>query len=166
SGRRVPPDGGAWGASGALGWGRGVVRGIGWPLVLALGCGPSHTYRDGRGLEGQLEREVVALQQRVRALEFELAQSVHGGDPGPIYANLHQLFAGTEISVDRRGGITVVTLPVGHLFADPYNLRFRQECQMSLDLLATALKDYPEQPVVVDGHTDDRMLTSSSARRC
>lgn len=133
-------------------------------VLTAAGCA-THVYPDGSGLEGQLEKEVVALNQRMRSLEGELATCAHGGTPGPIYANLHQVFAGTDIVVERRGGITVVVVPVGHIFADAYSLRFREESTMSLDLLATALRGHPDHLIVIEGHTDDRMLPAGLVRR-
>lgn len=134
-------------------------------LLLALGCAPKHPYPDGRGLEGQLEREVVALNQRVRSLDGELATCIHGAKPGPIFSALNQVFVGSEVDIGRRGGVTVVTLPVAHLFADPYGLRFREECNHTLDLLSTVLNRYPDLPLLVEGHTDDAMLPGGLVRR-
>lgn len=148
--------------------GRGArlrIARLGVALLLGSQACATHQYPDGSGLEGQLEREVVALNQKLRVLEGELATCTHGGSPGPIYAALHQVYAGTEVAVERRGGITVVVIPIAVLFADAYSLRFREESTMSLDLLATALEGHPDQRIVIEGHTDDRMLPAGLVRR-
>lgn len=136
-------------------------------LVLAVGCGaPRHgdVVTRGRHLERQLESEVVALHQRLRHLEAEL-QTCDTTGPAPLYAELHQVFSGTEVDVERRGSVVVVSLPVRHLFADPYSLRLREESAMTLDLLATALARHPDTLVRIEGHTDDGMLPTGLVRR-
>ncbi len=68
------------------------------PLValLALGCAPRHSYPDGSGLEGQLEREVIALNARIRTLREQVANCGHDGAADPLYVELIQVFAGTD----------------------------------------------------------------------
>ncbi len=126
-------------------------------LPALLGC-PTHRYLDGSGLEGQLEREVIALKQRVRALEADLATCGATDVEGSVYAELHQVFTGSEIEVSQRGPATVVTVRVSHLYSDPHTLTFREEADRNLDLIATALALHPDYDVVVTGHTDDRAI--------
>lgn len=118
-----------------------------------------------RGTDRQLESEVVALHQRLRQLEGQMQSCEDSGGAGRIHGELHQLFSGTEIDVERRGAVVVVNFPVSHLFADPYSLRLREESAMTLDLLATALKRHPELLVRFEGHTDDRLLPAGLVRR-
>ncbi len=132
-----------------------------WALAL-LGCGPK---QDPNHLENQLEKEVQALNQVVRDLRFQAEHCGAAGAPDAIYADLNQVFAGTETIVERQGAITIVTMPVHVLFSDPYSLRFREEANMTLDLLATALKVHPDHRVEIEGHTDDRALPSDWVRR-
>ncbi|MBT3221401.1 MAG: hypothetical protein HN348_20140, partial [Proteobacteria bacterium] len=57
-------------------------------LSLLIGC-PHQPYSDGRGLEGQLEREVVALHQQLRRLEASCGEI---GEPDTIFSELHTIF--------------------------------------------------------------------------
>ncbi len=127
---------------------------------LLLGCPSKHVYPDGGGLEAQLEREVIALQATVRRLE---AQEPGGGGPDPIYAELHQVLAACECTVESRGSTTLITLRDGDLFAaDEWTVR--DEARMSLDMLATAVKMRPGYTVTIEGHTGDLMPASMSAK--
>ena len=106
-----------------------------------------------------------ALNQIVRDLRHQASTCDESGPPDAIFGDLHQVFAGTETTVEREGIKTVVTLPVSVLFTDAYSLRFREEANMSLDLLATALTLHPNHTVVIEGHTDDASLPSDWVRR-
>ncbi len=126
-------------------------------VLLLTACGPRHDYPDNRGLEGQLEREVIALHQRVRQLESELLVCADGTND-PLYGQLHQLFAGTEVTVARVNAVTVLSLPSTYLFAAPFEFRLRDEAQSAVDLLATALRVNPDYDVWIMGHTSDRPI--------
>lgn len=133
--------------------------------VLGAGCGgPQIVHPDGRGLEGQLEREVVAAKQRVHQLEQDLATCGEGSPPR-IYGELHQVFTDTAVEVGQDGAVTVVTLPVAYVFSSQYDLRFREEAIMTLDLLGTALDLHEELHVTVVGHTDDRPIPHAQRGR-
>ena len=129
--------------------------------LFLLGCSP----KNPSVLTKQLDAEVVALHQVVRDLKGQVATCGQATSPDSIYADLHQVFKGTEISVSRQAAVTVVTLPVSTLFSDPYTLAFRSESDMTLDLLATAIKLHPDQRVVLEGHTDNAMLPRDWVRR-
>lgn len=126
--------------------------------VLALlglaGCPSAHRYPDGSGLQAQLEREVVALQARVRTLEEDLLTCGEDTGPDTIYQELHQVMSGMEIEVAREGNTTLLTFPADLLFSRGTDLR--DEARMPLDILATAISLHPEYTVTVEGHTDDR----------
>lgn len=107
-----------------------------------------------RELIGQLDREVIALKQRVRHMESQLATCGEGsGDPGTVYPELVQIFAEGPVTVERKGAHVLVTLPVDLVFSQNA-LTLRQEGEFALDLLATALKLHPDTRVMVVGHTD------------
>lgn len=132
-------------------------------LLLGLvGCLPKG---DPNHLERQLELEVMALQAVNRDLRHQAETCTDAGPPDAIYGDLHQVFAGTEIAVEREGPVTVVTLPVSVLFTDAYGLRLREEATMTLDLLATALNLHPGHRIELEGHSDDRSLPADAARR-
>lgn len=118
------------------------------------GCPSTHRYPDGSDLAGQLEREVVALQQRVRMLEFEAAYCASDAGPDAMYQDLYSLLQGTDLVLQREGSVTILTLPADYLFSGGTDLR--EEARMALDLLATALNAHPDHTVIVEGHTDDR----------
>jgi len=131
-------------------------------LLVLVACGGGRG--GGANLENQLEREVIALNQTVKRLKIEATHCAESGDD-TIYSDLKQIFAGSEVEVTNERGATQLVLPISHLFSDPYSLRFREEATMSLDLLATALNLHPNHEVVVEGHTNDKILPSNFVRR-
>lgn len=131
-------------------------------LLVFTGCA-AHKYPDGSGLEGQLEREVVALQQTVHQLQVDCGDPATGGDLA--YRDLVQLFSGSETRVAKvRDGVSVV-MPSAVLFSDVHAMTFRDEGTSALDLLATVLNEYPDRPVDVLGHTSDRSIPAAFARQ-
>ena len=127
-------------------------------LALALALVGCAARVDPHHLENQLEREVQALSQIARDLRYQAETCEEGGPATGLYADLHQVFSGSEATVERQGPITVVILPLDVLFNDPETMRFREEATMQLDLLATALKLHPSHRIELAGHTDDGML--------
>lgn len=127
-----------------------------WLLAAALvACAPKHAYPDGRGLEGQLEREIIALQERARLLEAEAKSCQEGGKTAVLYGLLTQILTAKDVTVTATGPVTRVTLPDSHLFgADEVSIR--EEAFVTLDLLAQAIQDHPDFTIVIEGHTNDR----------
>lgn len=117
------------------------------PLVVRAGASSD------RELIGQLDREVIALKQKVRYLEERLAGSPPGGEAGSIYPELVQIFSGGPVKVERAAGATQVSLPGDMLFSSG-SVGLREESSFALDLLATALKLHMDLNVLVVGHTD------------
>lgn len=133
---------------------------LGWMLLAA--CPPS-AY--DQNLVGQLDREVLALGERNKALEARLEDcSASDAPASELFTELMQVFSGSEVLVERRGVRTLVTIPGSVLFS-PGRVDVRQEAEMVLDLLATGLKLHPEQHIMVIGHTDDQALSGSLRRR-
>jgi flagellar motor protein MotB len=125
------------------------------PLVLALGaCAPATS---SLGLETQLEREILALRGTVSSLERSLELCGEDGTSDSLYAELNQVFTKSEITLDRVGLTTLVTVPADHLFSRGTDLR--DEAGMTLDFLATALGLHPGYRIFVEAHTDDLALT-------
>lgn len=138
-----------------------------WILVAlaAAACTPRHVYPDGGGLVGQLNREVTALRQTVTALEYEATNCRDGrAGPDPLYQELHQVLGQTEVQVARQGRITELTFPAAHLFGID-ELSLRQEAEMTLDIMATALNLHTGYRVDIEGHTDDRGVPIELRRR-
>lgn len=107
-----------------------------------------------RDLIGQLDREVIALKQKVKILEDKLRGCGAGSaDPGPIYPELVQVFSGGPVVVTRKGGTTELTLPADLMFSQG-TVSLREEASFALDLLATALKLHMDVTVLLVGHTD------------
>ena len=121
-------------------------------LSIFAALPPADASRDDRALIRQLDREIVALQQRIRMLEDQVLACGDGAAPPAIYAELRQVFADGPISVERRAGIVLVTIPMDVLFSGD-SQQIREEAIFSLDLLATALKLHPVQATLT-GYSD------------
>jgi flagellar motor protein MotB len=128
------------------------------PLLLLCACLPKSS-----NLEEQLDREVRALQIRTRALEAQLQTCATDQGGGLIYPELLQVFAGTEVQVEREAGRAVLVVPADLVFA-PGTETLRDEGTMVLDLLGTALQLHPALEVWVVGHNDDA-LTAAARKR-
>lgn len=116
-----------------------------WWLLPAL-AGPAQD----RVLIGQLDREVIALRQKVQLLE-ERVQTCATGDPLPIYGELSAVLAGQEAAVARSGRGVTVTIPLDTLFS-PEGRELREEAAPLVDLVATALALHPDLRVTVVAH--------------
>lgn len=119
-------------------------------VLLPTGCFSAGMGNDK--LVHQLDREIIACRERVERLEA--SQNWDSDEPSPIYAELVQIFAGSEVAVDRQGPVTRVTFSAALLFA-ARSLRIRSEAGMYLDLMSTALDLHPDFAIEVRGHTDD-----------
>jgi len=130
-------------------------------LALLAGC---FGKRPGNGdLVYQLDREVIALKQKLDWLEQRQGDCGDGGQPAAIYAELVQIIPETEARVERQGSITLVTIQVSRLFASG-SLRLRRESTMVLDLVSTALNLHGDAPVQIVGYTDDTPVGGSMRR--
>ena len=134
---------------------RGFVAGsaVLLALLLAVPVGVNAGVRSERDLIAQLDREVIALRQKLQLLEARLAGCGTGADTGTVYPELVQVFSGGPVQVTRAGGSTQVTLPGDTLFSAG-SLGFREEATFALDLLATAIKLHPELSVLLVGYSD------------
>ncbi|MCK6506507.1 OmpA family protein [Myxococcota bacterium] len=131
------------------------------PLLLLLtGC--PHT--GDTDLVQQLDREVIALRKKNQVLEEQLQACGQGELETALYAQLVQVFSGTEVTVHREGARAAVVIPGELLFA-PGSTEVRDEAAMVSDLLATALNLHPQTQVWIIGHTDDDPLSGSLKRR-
>lgn len=131
------------------------------PLLLLLAGCP----RAGEtGLVQQLDREVIALRKKNELLEEQLQACGQGELETALYAQLVQVFSGTEVAVHREGARAAVVIPGELLFA-PGSTEVRDEATMVSDLLATALNLHPQAQVWIVGHTDDDPLSGSLKRR-
>ncbi len=136
---------------------------MGIPLFILLlaACPPKHGGNED--LVYQLDKEVIALKQKVEWLEAQKGDCQGAGKPAPIYAELVQIMPATETEVTRKGAITLVSIPVSKLFASG-SFRLRRETTMVLDLLATAINLHPTSPVEIVGYTDDSPVGGSLRR--
>ena len=115
-------------------------------------------------LISQLDREVLALRERTSLLEQQAKDCDDPtAAPDEIYAQLHQIFSGAGVTVERDGRTTLVTVPGTQLFS-PGSTVVRQEATMVLDLLATAINLHEGRRVLIEGHTDDTAISGSLKR--
>lgn len=121
---------------------------------MLLGFAPvALAARSDDSLVKQLDNEVIALKQRIAALTETVEECGGGKAPDPIFPELVQLYAGSPVSVKRRGGRTLVVIPVDLLFPGDA-LVVREEAAFALDMVSTALNAHPDESVLITGHTD------------
>src|SRR5262245_54837008 len=94
-----------------------------WVWLVWMGCprGPA------AAVEGQCDREVIALKDHLDFVEAQLAKCSEGDAPNTIYPELKQVFSGSDVKVDKEGTATRLTVKVSTIYADPYLLKFRTE---------------------------------------
>lgn len=102
----------------------------------------------------QLDREVMACQDRLAAAQESSRHCDSGGPPPPVYTELLQTFADSEVEVLRDGPRVVVVFPGGLLFGGG-SVEVRKEAMLPVDLLATAMSLHPELHAWIGGHTSD-----------
>lgn len=131
-----------------------------WLLWLACPRGPSTD-----AVEGQCDREVIALKDHLEFVEGQLAKCSAGDAPNTIYPEMKQVFGGSaDVKVDKEGTATRLTVKVSTIYADPYLLKFRAESDLTVGLLATALQRHEDSRVMIVGHTNDRPLPAAYRR--
>lgn len=108
---------------------------------------------EDRALIGQLDREVIALKQRVAALKESLETCSVESAPDPLYSEILSVLSGQAAVVAREGRDVAVTVQVDVLFSAA-SLGMREEADPVLDLLATALKIHPDVDVWVQVFLD------------
>jgi len=135
------------------------MRPLAWILIASAVCGciGGHRYPDGSGLEGQLEREVVALQQKIRQMKQEIDNCDQKGMDDGLYAQLNQVMNRRSTTLERKGAAIVITFEVQDLFSDD-GLTIRDEMSMNLDFLATGLNSHAGYTIRIEGHTDDASI--------
>jgi len=138
-----------------------IALAFGLMAGLLSGCIPSPY---DQPLVEQLDREVLALQERNRMCKEQLVTCSQDGTPHVFYSEMVEVFSGTEVKVERSGPNTVLVVPGGMLFSSG-RTTIRQEAMMVLDLLSIGLHLHSDLHVWVIGHTDDSPLSSSSMRR-
>ena len=112
----------------------------------------------------QLDREVIALKLRNDQLRAQLENCGEQERDNPVYTELLQVFADSEVSLSREGALTEVVIPGALLFASG-STEIRSEATMVLDLLSVALSLHTDTHIWVTGHTDDRPLSGSLRRQ-
>lgn len=129
-----------------------------WLVSAALGRKPSPS------VESQLDREVIALRDHVEDLEKRLAGCTSDQAPNALYPELKQVFAGSEVRVDKVGTATRLTLALSVVFSDPYQMKFVETFDSSMDLVATALHRNPGVMLLVVGHTHEAEIPPAFRR--
>lgn len=105
----------------------------------------------------QLERELLAMKLHNEQLRQRVENCDDAGAQMSIevHRQLLQVFADSEVRVERRGSQVRVTVPASLVFSQDL-LSVRQEAAMVFDLLSVALNLHPQMQIMVIGHTDDR----------
>lgn len=130
--------------------------------IALAGCPSKHVYADGRGIEGQLEREIIALTEEKKLYQAQAEACQQGGGTNDLYPELKQIIVSPDVAVASKGPVTLVTMPDTHLFgADDVSIR--EEARVTLDLLAEALQAHKDYTVVIEGHTAD-LIPPAQAR--
>lgn len=134
-------------------------------LALLSGCALPSAFRRApisREVVSQLEHEVAALKEKNRQLVAR-GGAAEAAPPPAIYTELMQVYTDTDVQIWRKGAVTTLIFPASMLFSSEDGT-LRQEANLPLDLLATALLAHPEVAVEIVGHTDDTAPTGKLAR--
>jgi chemotaxis protein MotB len=134
-------------------------------LVLAGGVAglPWGSDCPRRSTVEQLDREVLACQERLAEARETARTCDQAGAPTAVYRELLQAYAGTEVEVHRDGPRVVVSIPAAVLFPGDA-VEVRREARLVVDLLATALNLHPDMRAQVIAHTDDTPLSRTFQR--
>lgn len=127
-------------------------------LLLLAGCPLFPAQNDN--LVRQLDSEIIALKVKLAYLESTGAGCGATAEPSPIYAELVQVFSGSDVVVEREGSATRVIIPMADLFSSATSIRIRSEAAMTMDLLATALNLHSDMLITVEGHADEQAVSS------
>lgn len=121
-------------------------------ILLALHLAQA-TPAEDRQLIGQLDREVIALKQKIELLNQRLATCSTSDAVDPLFTELKTVLDGQPVVVGRAGPRTLVTIPFAELIATD-GARVREEADPILDLLATAMKVHPTAKVTLLAYGD------------
>lgn len=129
------------------------------PLALGACAGLS----EQRALVSALDREVLALKVQNELLTERLKTCATDTAAPTLYAELHQLFSDTELSVTREGAVVVLLAPSRALFLDG-GVKLHPDSARTLDLVATSLSLHPEFNLLIVSHTDDKLPPGSQGK--
>ena len=132
-------------------------------LLLVWACA-HHKARDAALVE-QLDREVLALKERNETLWTELRKCDTPDVPLPIYQELTQAFAGTEVVVSLAGLDVALDVPGPLLYDTPQEVVLAERAALVTDLLATALRTNPDPHVWIVAHLDGTALAPALLKR-
>ena len=127
-------------------------------VLLAISPAWSGPAED-RELIGQLDREVIALHQKLDRMQTLLASCATSIDPTPLYGELVSVLQGQPATVRRLETGAAVTVPMDTLFS-PDSTGLREEAGPVLDLLSTAFRVHPELRVTVEAYADNGTIPS------
>jgi flagellar motor protein MotB len=130
-------------------------------LLLVWAC----AHHEDPALAEQLDREVLALKDRNEALWAELKKCNAPDAPLPIYQELTQAFAGTEVVVSLVGLDVSLDVPGPLLYDTPQEVRLSERAALVTDLLATALRSNPDPHVTIVAHLDGTPLAAALVKR-
>lgn len=122
-------------------------------MILLVSALALATPADDRRLIGQLDREVIALKQKVELLSERLATCSTSDAVDPLFTELRTVLDGQHAVVSRAGPRTLVTVQLDELIASD-GTRVREEADPILDLLATAMKVHPTSRVTLLAYGD------------
>lgn len=128
-----------------------------WQAFVGLAfAGPAEDHV----LIGQLDREVIALRQKVDRLEGALATCSTDTTPDPIFAELKSVLAGQPAVVTREGARVAITVPLDNFFASDAR-SMREEAAPLLDLVSMGLKLHPGVRVTVVVYYDNSTIPAT-----
>jgi flagellar motor protein MotB len=132
-------------------------------LLLVWAC--AHHKTQDAALVEQLDREVLALKERNEALWTELRKCDTPDVPLPIYQELTQAFAGTEVVVSLVGLDVALDVPGPLLYDLPQEVQLSERAALVTDLLATALRTNPDPHLWIISHLDGTPLSPALLKR-
>ena len=133
-----------------------IVAALGVALALA-GCSNKEMLAQKDAQIGELQSEVTRLNQQVNGLETDVAQQQKMN--AELKSALADLEEQQKILMQEKDGLTQITLDGAATFGSA-QAWLTDDAKNTLDRIWGVLKDYPDRRILIEGHTDNRNIST------